>query len=130
MYLRTAKLIAASCGIMALLARTVCRHSISSSLPWVPDWRSYPSVSPSRFDPEFPILNDAMQRGCLEDTPKTMRLAAEIDIESIQFTAQASCSISDLTYARSGWGANFFPAGSPSVLKLWQPRHWHANDLL
>ncbi|KAK0707764.1 heterokaryon incompatibility protein-domain-containing protein [Lasiosphaeris hirsuta] len=56
-YVKTAILIVASCGPLALLTRTVCRRSISPALPWVPDWRSYSPVSLS-LTGEISILDE------------------------------------------------------------------------
>ncbi|KAK0719203.1 heterokaryon incompatibility protein-domain-containing protein [Lasiosphaeris hirsuta] len=120
-YVKTAILIAASCGPLALLVRAVCRRSISPTLPWVPDWRSYSPVSPS-LGGDISILEE-IRRGAYHTNIHTSLPPKDLNIaQSFEFTTIGVGSLQNLLKSGVGWSAHFFPAqDSPNLVLGFSP---------
>ncbi|KAK0646962.1 heterokaryon incompatibility protein-domain-containing protein [Cercophora newfieldiana] len=95
-YTKTAILIAASCGVLPLLVRAVCRRAISEALLWVPDWRSYSPVSPSRTSDKVSILDEIRQDvATVSGSSLSMDLST---VTSVNFTATPVCTFLDFLW--------------------------------
>ena len=120
-YIKTAILIAASCGVLPLLVRAVCRRSISRALPWVPDWRSHSPVS-STLNNEVSILDEIRQdvgHTAVSGSPLSTNLSTST---SVHFTATPVCKFQDLLDSETILLAHLFPAqNSPNLGLIFSP---------
>ncbi|KAK0622520.1 heterokaryon incompatibility protein-domain-containing protein [Immersiella caudata] len=118
-YVRTAILIAVSCGVLPLLVRAVCRPSISPALPWVPDWRSYSPISPLALTGEASILDIIRQEVGNMTAHGGSSLSRDLSTAtSVHFTAAPICTFLDLFNAEDVVLAHFFPAQNSSNVGL------------